>query len=163
MNGWLRRIRGALGLGLAWAVAWFAAGMALLLVVGPDAADVPFPLGFGLLGFLAGTTFSGVLGIVERRRRFDQMSLLRFGAWGGVGGLLFSGIFVGAVALAGDPTLEILVLGPLFAGAGAASAAGSLALARMADEGDALQDGMSGAPLAEGDRPDRPGGGPAGS
>ncbi|MCL7980502.1 MAG: hypothetical protein M8865_11440, partial [marine benthic group bacterium] len=74
MNRWIRRIRGALGLGLTWGLAWFGAGMALLLVVGPDAADVPFPLGFGLLGFLAGVTFSGVLGLVEGRRSFDQMS-----------------------------------------------------------------------------------------
>ena len=62
MKTWLRRIRGAVGMGLAWAAAWFGAGIGLLLVVGLDAADVPFPLFFGLLGFLAGAIFSGVLG-----------------------------------------------------------------------------------------------------
>ncbi len=138
MKKWLRRIRGAIGMGLTWALAWFGAGVILLLVVGFGAADVPFPLGFGLLGFLAGVTFSGVLGIVEGRRRFDQMSLPRFAVWGGVGGLLLSGIFVLAVALAGDTTLEILVLGPVFALAGAGSAAGSLALARRAEERELL-------------------------
>src|SRR3990170_308777 len=105
MKKWMRRIRAAIGMGLTWAAAWFSAGMMLLLVVGVDAADVPFPLGFGLLGFLAGVTFSGVLGIVERRRRFDQMSLPRFAGWGAVGGLLLSVMFVLAVALGGDPTL----------------------------------------------------------
>jgi hypothetical protein len=131
---WLRRIRGAVGMGLTWAIAWFAAGMALLLVVGFGAADVPFPLGFGLLGFLAGITFSGVLGIAEGRRRFDQMSLPRFAGWGAVGGLLFSGIFV----LAADLGSAILVLGPVFALSSAACAAGSLALARMADDRELL-------------------------
>ena len=134
MKRWLRPIRGALGIGLAWAVAWFGAGLVLLLVVGFGAADVPFPLFFGLLGFLAGVTFSVVLGMVERRRRFDQMSLPRFAGWGGVGGFVLAGLFVSAVVLGGDRTFlnNLVFLGPLFAAAGAASAAGSLALARKA-------------------------------
>jgi hypothetical protein len=135
MRKWLRRIRGAIGMGLTWALAWFAAGMVLLLIVGVGAADVPFPLGFALLGFLAGITFSGVLGIVEGRRRFDQMSLLRFAVWGGIGGLLFSGIFVSIAALGWG---NVLVLGPVFAVAGAGCAAGSLALARLAEDRELL-------------------------
>lgn len=130
MNRWLRRIRGAIGMGLTWAAAWFGAGMILLLVVGVGAADVPFPLFFGLLGFLAGATFSVVVGIVEGRRRFDQMSLPRFAGWGALGGLLLSGVFVLLAGLGG----EFLVLGPVFALAGAGSAAGTLALARRAEK-----------------------------
>ena len=127
MKKWLRRIRAAMGIGLTWGAAWFAAGMALLVVVGPHAADVPFPLFFGLLGFLAGTTFSGILGLVAGRRRFDQMSLPRFAAWGALGGVLLS-VVVGFAAGA-----EFLVLGTVFAVAGAISAAGTLALARSAE------------------------------
>jgi hypothetical protein len=125
-------------MGLTWALAWFAAGMLLLLVVGPDAADVPFPLGFGFLGFLAGTTFGGILGIAEGRRRFDQISLPRFAGWGALGGLLFSGLFVAAAGL--EPNL-LLGLGPLFGVAGAGCAAGSLALARLAEDGPDLLEG----------------------
>ena len=99
MERWIRRIRGAIGMGLTWAAAWFGAGMVLLLIVGPDAADVPFPLGFGLLGFLAGVTFSGILGLVEGRRSFHEMSLPRFALWGGLGGFVFSAIFVTATGL----------------------------------------------------------------
>jgi len=141
---WMRRIRGAVGMGLTWAVGWFAAGMALLLIVGPDAADVPFPLGFGMFGFFAGVLFSGVLGIVEGRRRFDQMSLPRFAGWGAVGGLVLSGAFVLIVALVeGTPAflLNVMVLGPVFALAGAGSAAGSLALARSVQERGLLDGG----------------------
>lgn len=118
-------------MGLIWAAAWFAAGMLLLLVVGPDAADVPFPLGFGMFGFLAGATFSFVLGAVEGRRGFDQLSLPRFASWGAVGGLLLSGIFV---LVAGLGVGALAVLGPVFAVASAGSAVGSLALARKAEE-----------------------------
>ena len=137
MKKWLRRIRGAIGMGLTWAMAWFGAGLGLLLVVGFGAADVPFPIVFGVFGFLAGVTFSGVLGIVEGRRRFDQMSLPRFAWWGAVGGLLLSGIFAWAAGLGG----EFLVLGPVFALAGAGCAAGSLALARMAEDRELLDVG----------------------
>ena len=151
MKKWLRRIRAAIGIGLTWAIAWFGAGMVLLLVVGVGAADVPFPLLFGLLGFIAGVAFSGVLAIVEGRRRFDQMSLPRFAGWGAVAGLLLSVMFVFTVALAGDTTLlnNLVFLGPLFAVAGAASAASSLALARMA-EGRELLDAS--ADMAEAER-----------
>jgi len=138
MKRFMRRVRGALGLGLTWALAWFAAGMVLLLIVGPDAADVPFPLGFGMFGFLAGATFSVVVGMVEGRRSFDQMSVPRFALWGAVGGLLLSGAFILAAGLDGG---LILVLGPVFALSSAASAAGSLALARRVDDRELLDSG----------------------
>ena len=150
MKKWLRRIRGAIGMGLTWAIAWFGAGLGLLLVVGFGAADVPFPIVFGVFGFLAGVTFSGVLGIVEGRRRFDQMSLPRFAWWGAVGGLLLSGIFAWAAGIGG----EFLVLGPVFALAGAGCAAGSLALARKAEKPESLDVGADVAEvgLTEGER-----------
>ncbi len=151
MKKWVRRIRGAIGMGLTWGLAWFAAGMALLLVVGLDAADVPFPLGFGLLGFFAGALFSGVLWILGGRRDFDQLSLPRFAGWGAVGGLILSVMFVLAVATFGNDQLELIVLGPVFALAGAASAGGSLILARRAEEpsllgeaADRVEDGLTG-------------------
>lgn len=135
MKRWLRRIRGAVGMGLTWAMAWFAGGVILALAF-PGAADVPFPIAWAALAFVGGVIFSMVLGISKGRRSFDQMSLPRFAGWGAVGGLLLSGIFVLAAALLGEITpLEHLgLLGPVFALAGAGSAAGSLALARRAEE-----------------------------
>ena len=139
---WSQRIRGALGMGLAWAIAW--GGVGTLVTVGfvlktGSRPDAPFPLVFGVFGFVAGLLFSGVLRLVEGRRRFDQMSLPRFAAWGAAGGFLLSASFVSAVALGGDPAFlrNLVVVGPVFALAGAVSAAGSLALARRA-QGPAL-------------------------
>ena len=117
VNKWLRRIRGAIGIGLAWAAACSPAGMALLLVVGVGAADVPFPLFFGLLGFLSGVTFSVVLGLTEGRRRFDQMSIPR---WVPVA---LSGALIVVAGLQGA---AFGLLGPVFAVSGAGRAAGSL-------------------------------------
>ena len=66
MKKWLRCIRGAIGMGLTWGIAWFGTGVALLLVVGLDDADVPFPIGLGMFGFLASVMFSGVRGASGR-------------------------------------------------------------------------------------------------
>jgi hypothetical protein len=138
-----RRIRAAIGIGLTWALAWFAAGMVLLFIVGFGAADVPFPLFFGLLGFFAGATFSGVLGLLGGRRRFDQMSLPRFAGWGALGGVLLAVGFVSVVALSGDAAIldSLPLLGGVFGVAGAGSAAGTLALARMAEDSGSLEAG----------------------
>lgn len=136
MRKWTTRLRAAAAVGMAWAAAWFGAGMLLLLVVGPDAADVPFPLFFGLLGFLAGTAFAGLLSAFAGKRRFDQMSVPRFATWGAVGGL----ILAAGVRVVAGPDAELLALGPIFAAAGAVSASGTLALARRATAGE-LPDG----------------------
>ena len=128
MGKWLRRIRGAIGMGFTWAAAWFVAGMVPRWLFGFN-ADVPFPLVFGVLGFIAGVTFSGILMLTEGRRTFDQLSLLRFAAWGGVAGLLLSALFTRMASLgAGD----VLAVAPTFVTACAACASGSLALARRA-------------------------------
>lgn len=131
MQKWARRIRAALGLGIVWGAAWLVAGLILLAFVGLDAADVPFPLFFGFLGFLAGAAFSLVLGVLGRRRRFDQMSLPRFAIWGALGGLLIAGV---ALLTSGEGLELVSVLAPVFASAGALSAAGTLALARRTED-----------------------------
>ena len=139
MKKWLRRIRGAIGMGLTWAAAWAGAGVALmlgLLLTTGSRPDVPIPLVFGVFGLLGGVGFSGVLSLLEGRRRFAQMSVPRFAGWGAAAGFLLSLAFVFAVATGGDAGFwwNLVGLGPIFAAAGAGSAAGSLVLARRADD-----------------------------
>jgi FtsH-binding integral membrane protein len=129
MRKWMRRIRGAIGMGFTWAVAWAAAGMVPRWVFGFN-ADVPFPLVFGSLGFMAGVIFSGLLMLTEGRRGFEQMTLPRFAAWGAVGGFLLSAIFTRVASLG---FADVLAIAPTFAVAGAICASGSLALARRAE------------------------------
>ena len=71
MRKWLRRIRGAIGMGFTWAAALFVVGFVPRWVFGFN-ADLPFPLLFGVLGFIAGVIFSGLLVLTEGRRRFDR-------------------------------------------------------------------------------------------
>lgn len=128
MRQWLRRLRGAIGMGFTWAVAWSAAGLAPRWVLGYK-PDAPFPIIFGVLGFIAGVTFSALLVLTERRRRFDQMSLARFAGWGALGGVLLSALFAKGASLSWE---ELLMVAPTFALASAVCASGSLVLARRA-------------------------------
>lgn len=128
MRKWLRRIRGAIGMGVTWAAALFVVGFVPRWVFGFN-ADLPFPLLFGALGFIAGVIFSGLLVLTEGRRRFDEMSLPRFAAWGATSGLLLSALFARGAALGWG---EVLAISTTFAAASAACAAGSLAVARRA-------------------------------
>ncbi len=129
-----RGMRAALGMGLTWAAGVFGASFALWIVVGPDAADVFFPAGFAVLGFLGGVLFSVFLRLFEGRPGLGGMSLLRASAWGAASGLLFSGIFAGVAAWTGavEPLEHLAGLAPLFAVCGAILATGSLTVVRAA-------------------------------
>jgi hypothetical protein len=168
MKKWLKRIRGAVGMGLTWAVGWAIAGMligvASLLLPGLPwdsffaVFDAPLPA-LAVPGFFGGALFSAVLGVVGRRRRFDELSLPRFAAWGAVGGLLLSlvpaaMVGVGLAHIGRDGLglwqLTAVISGPLVL-LSAASAAGSLMLARktegrgeLAAGEDAIEVGLAG-------------------
>lgn len=136
MKKWLRRIRGAAGMGLTWAVVWAVVAGLIGMLVDPDGSmDEMWPAIGAYPGFLGGVVFSVVLAVAARRRRLDDLSLGRVAAWGAGAGFL-----VGVLPFAiGEPTTEIplwllgvLVIGTI-TGLSAASAAGSLALARMGE------------------------------
>jgi hypothetical protein len=153
MKKWLRRIRGAVGMGLTWAVGWALGGL-LIGVTSKLLPGLPWDLFFeffdaplpalAIPGFVGGVLFSMVLGIAGQRRRFDELSLPRFTAWGAVGGLLLS-LAPAAVVAVGLGSSEgskydlwqitAAISGPfiLFS---ALSAAGSLTLARRSERGE---------------------------
>lgn len=148
MKRWLRRIRGALGLGLIWFAVGFGIGAVIELIhnVWPNpvggAVDI-WPAVLGYPGFLGGVAFSVVLGIVGRRRRFDQLSLPGVAGAGALGGALVA-LVPAAMVLVGlatpnEPVWKITaaLMGPFSIG-GAAAAAGTLVLARRADDRERL-------------------------
>jgi hypothetical protein len=148
---WLRRIRGAVGMGVTWALGWAVAGIligasSLILPFLPwetffQVFDAPLPA-LGLPGFFAGVFFSIVLGIAARRRRFHELSLPAFAGWGAVGGLLLT-LFPAALVALGLATPNpganlvrtLAVVGGPFMLLGAASAAATLIVARRAERG----------------------------
>ena len=92
MKRWSRRIRGALRMGLTWAVGWASVGLLIELVhnvwPNPLGASVDIWPALGLPAFFGGLAFSALLGIAARRRRFGELSIPLFAALGAAGGAL---------------------------------------------------------------------------
>ena len=147
MKQWLRRVRGAVGMGLTWALVW--APVAVLVgtqIVDPDNSMDEMGVMIGALpGFLSGVMFSAVLGIAAGRRRLDELSVARVGGWGAVAGMLIGILpFVLGKPEGGRP--QWLLAGVVITSItllGALSAAGSLALAQRAQTRPSLDRGAS--------------------
>lgn len=140
MKQLLRRVRGALGMGLVWAVGGLCVGGLIELILnilpGPDDFILDmWPQALAMLGFLGGVIFGTVLGIAASRRRFDELSLPAFTGWGVMAGLL-----LGALGLALGAPAAFSVVTTL---AGAIGGAASLALARMAEDRGLLRAGAA--------------------
>ena len=135
MKTWLRRIRGAVGMGLIWALVW--APVAVLIgtrIVDPDdSMDEMWWMIGALPGFLSGVVFSAVLGIAAGRRRLNELSVARVGGWGAVAGLLIGILPFVLGDTGGRPWLLLAaVVITSITLLSAVSAAGSLALAQRA-------------------------------
>lgn len=155
MKKWLRRIRGAVGMGLTWAAGWALGGIligvaSILLPSLPwdvffKVFDAPLPA-MAVPGFFAGMFFSTVLGIAGRRRRFRELSLPKFAAWGAVGGLMliafpFVLVAVGLASTEGSsvrPLQALAAIAPPFILLSVASASVTLLLARRAERRSVL-------------------------
>lgn len=156
-----RWLRAAIATGVTWGAAWFGVGMAImltsLLLTGSTGADVPYPVGFGAIGFGGGLVFSSVLGLLGRSRRLDEITMGRAAGWGAGAGLILSVLFVGIVSLVAEGPgflSNLPILAGVFGLAGAGCSSGMLALARAAGDDDRLEDARGGAPLlSEGDAP----------
>lgn len=146
MMRWLKRIRGALLMGLTWAVFWAPVGLLIGMILDPTGAmDEPWIAVGTFPGFLGGVLFSTVFGIAARRRKLDELSIKRVAAWGAAAGLGLGILWF----LSGDqgPNVERVWLLPLVVISSitllsAASAAGTLALARRGTARE-LPDGVN--------------------
>lgn len=132
----LRRLRGAMVMGVLWAVAWALLSIPMETVIDPrgEIVDI-WPMVLAIPGFLAGTVFALVLVATERQRQFEELSLGRIGAWGAVAGVLLG---AGVVALLDGGIAAILTMrGAVVAGAvtllSTVSATGTLAIARKGE------------------------------
>ncbi len=95
-----------------------------------NVVDMWIPV-FAMPGFVCGAVFSVVLGVAARSRRFEQLSVRQFGAWGALGGLVVSALGM-AAGLGGEALqpVEVAVIIGAPALFSAAMASGIMALAR---------------------------------
>lgn len=161
MGSWLRRVRGAVVLGVVWALGWAIVGGGIMEGIFDRDGKIldMWPQTLAIPGFLSGVIFSASLAISEGRRRFDELSLPRFTALGAVTGLVL-GCGVLALGSRGGPVglaLATVIVAPMTL-LSAASAAGTLALARRGAKRELSgSDGSAGNPrLSEGAEPGDP-------
>ena len=139
MKNWIRRLRGAMGIGVSWGIVWGMVGGVLEAIFGlplgaSGAAIVVREflrgfIAFGFVGFIGSGAFSLALSLDGRRRSFSEMSAFRFALLGGLAGL---GV---GLALSGAHLITLAVT----AGTGAATAGGSFVLALRAHDPEALR------------------------
>jgi hypothetical protein len=131
----LRRLRGALGLALTWAVLWgIAAGFtggivsSVILLLRGTIPPVPllmaaFALAGAISGFVSGAGFALLLTTSARRRTLDDLNPLHFGALGAIPAAVFGWLLFHQAGLAFIATSF-----------GFVAATGSLILARRAND-----------------------------
>ena len=132
MAQWTRRLRGVLGMGFAWAVGGIGVAGILETLDNVSAATHPvtrlvdmWPQTLAIVGFVAGVLFAIILGVVARRRRFEEFTFPQFAGLGAIAGVLVS-----LLALATGAPLAIPVILTL---AGTLGGASSLLVARIAE------------------------------
>jgi hypothetical protein len=133
-----RRLRGILGLSLAWGIAWIPLGMIVAVAesmaygrsvdIGRLLANAPR---VALIGAVCGFVFSLILAGLERRRTFDNLSAARTAIWG-----IGAALIIPTLAVIADPfgfTVQGAGIGAaVFGILGGVSAAATLAIARRA-------------------------------
>ena len=136
MKRWVKRVRAAVVLGLVWAAVWAPVAVLVGLIIDPDGSMDEMWVAIGAYpGFVGGVVFSIVLATAARRRTLAELSLPRVAMWGAAAGLLVGSLpFIFGTPAVGIP---LWVLGATVIGSmtllSAASAAGSLALARRGE------------------------------
>lgn len=153
MRKWLRVLRGMIGMGLTFSagvgvVASLVAVVPWLLLGGGSGRELArLVVASALWAFPIGVTFSGVVALVARGRRFDELSLPRFAAIGaGAGLVLFGALATNAWHAWSLPTA--LGNAAIFVFLGGGSAVASLMLARRASA--SLEAGDTSPQLGEG-------------
>ena len=149
--GFLRKLRGGLGVGLTWGALWAAIGAVIGLVVGvvsPASWSLTltvfdWALGMGLYGLVSGAGFATLLSLGEGRRTLRDLSLGRVALWGVLGSAAVPVLF-GALGMFAAGTTIADVVGAMLvtAGLGGTFAPGAVAIARKAELADVARRGL---------------------
>jgi hypothetical protein len=145
-DGKFRRIRGALGNALVFAIGWTIAGFATWVVL-RQARIIPplsvidgigMSIRVGVMGFITGAAFPSIMRLAYRGKRLSEISWVRFGIVGGIVTGLFVPVFMQTMnVLSGDGMVPMSLIGDdilLATVFGAGMAALSLKLARYAEK-----------------------------
>jgi hypothetical protein len=118
MRSLLMRLRGVVGMAVAWAAAWAVP----VLIAGA-------PLWI-LAGAISGAGFAVVFSLAERQRRLEDLSLKRMAAWGALGAVVSAAVATPLLLFATRGALAVVPFLAAVTVLGAGSAVGTVALAK---------------------------------
>jgi hypothetical protein len=129
----LRKLKAMMATAVLWGTGWFGVsalwfGVKYFGAIGIGTLGTVAGI-FGVTGAMVGAGFAVVLGVAEGKHSFEELSYRRLAGWGAAGGLLVGvplGLWLGIAS-----PLTTFGLLALF---GAGSAAGTLAIARRAED-----------------------------
>jgi hypothetical protein len=124
----LKRIRSALFMGLVWGGVWaIVGGFIMEGIIDPNGEIVDmWPQLLGIVGFMGGVIFSGVITALARQRGLDEFSFREFAGLGALTGVL-QGVL--AMLVVGAPLLFLAVTTSV----SALVACGTLGVVRVAE------------------------------
>ena len=99
MKKWQSDVRGAGFILLLWLVGWGLGFGGIMEIVDPrgEIQDV-WPSALAIVGLVGGFVFAGLLRVAEGPRSFDEVTLARGAAWGGVAGLALAAVAMTKIA-----------------------------------------------------------------
>ena len=139
----MRKVRAVLVIASVWAALWFVLGLVLGVVLMPwwasDVRPPPFielPIMLAIWGAFSGAAFAILLIVTDRRGSLATLSGARFATWGGLGTVVLPLVLILVEAdqrpWGRDDWVAFSIFVVCSALAGAACAAGTLALAKRA-------------------------------
>lgn len=142
--GFLRRLRGLVGIATTWAITFSVVGTALM--IGRSAVGLLFPgvifgprqiivaaIEYFLMGGLAGTLFSLFFASGERRQTLETLSMPRVALWGFLGvSVPMAALSLGAIFLYGRVLLGVPLTVAVAGAMGSAMSVATIKLARRA-------------------------------
>jgi len=155
LRAMLQRLRGAIGVSVAWALAWAATQMVVLggavLLAGvtvPLGGIVSIAISGAAAGFVSGLVFSTVFSIVNRDRTLAELRVGPSTLLGAMAGALFPVAFVVLATTAGAPLSGVVAAATILMGGGLGGVT-SFGLVRVATSAPAGLGATKGAHLID--------------
>lgn len=144
MKTWLRKLRGVVSIGALWGLASSVLGFvmgAIESILWPETMSVAvvefmiiLAIQYGIIGFVVGSGFAGVLTVVDGRKTIEELTPKRAALWGALTGVgLLAAVELLRLGLGGSIEVrQFVVCACVYPAVIAGFGAGTVSLARRA-------------------------------
>jgi hypothetical protein len=142
MQRLMRRIRGALGMAIAWGITWAVGAAGFLAVLALVLRPIAFWPGLrgitllgGISGMISGFVFALALGVFHRNRTLADLRVSRMALWGAAAGIVVPLVLL-TMTLLGGPNMTATSLFTSLGVLGLTGAVTGAGMVRLAQAGD---------------------------